>query len=119
MPIPGKRQALRLGSAEVSPASPVSMTLVYDTKASASFCPPGQVKPPGPGGPAEMDPVVDPLRTGKEPVLLIGAVTVSLFAALGWLPPPLMQAYVAVAVADRVIASVEAVLPSPASLNIE
>jgi len=92
MPTPGKRQALRLGSGEVSPASPVSMTPAYDTKASTSFCPDGHVKLPGPGRPAEMEPVVCRLRTGKEPVLLIGAVTVSLFAALGCLPPPLMQA---------------------------
>ena len=43
MPTPGKRQALRLGSAEVSPATPVSMTPVYDTKASVSVCPDGQL----------------------------------------------------------------------------
>ena len=64
-----------------------------------------------------MVPVVDPFLTGNEPVLLTGDVTVSLFVAEGCLPPPLMQAYVAVAVAERVIASVLTVLPSPASLK--
>ncbi len=75
---------MRLGSGEVSPDSPVSMTPVYDTKASTSFCPDGDVRPPGPGGPAEMEPVVCPLRTGKEPVLLIGAVTVSFCVHPDW-----------------------------------
>src|SRR5215470_4213202 len=119
MPIPGKRQALRSGSAEVSPASPVSETPVYDTCTSTTVCGGlhGGLNGPAGGGPTARVPVVDPLRTGKEPVLLTCPVTDCLFVALGWLPPPLMQAYVAVAVADRVIASVDTVLPSPASLK--
>src|SRR5215813_13551021 len=119
MPIPGKRQALRSGSAEVSPASPVRLTFVYDTKTSATVCGGlhGGLKGPAAGGPTDREPVVDPFRTGKEPVLLTCPVTDCLFVAFGWLPPPLMQAYVAFAVADRVIASVDTVLPSPASLK--
>ncbi len=65
-----------------------------------------------------MLPVVCPFLTGNAPVLLTGAVTVSLFAALGCLPPPLMQAYRADAVALRVIDSVVTVVPSPASLKV-
>ncbi len=65
-----------------------------------------------------MVPLVDPFRTGKEPVLLIGAVTVSLLDAEGCLPPPLIQAYTALAVAESVIDSVDTVVPSPASLKV-
>src|SRR6266581_7929129 len=65
-----------------------------------------------------MLPVVCPFLTGNGPVLLTGAVTVSLFVALGCLPPPLMQAYMADAVALRVIDSVVTVVPSPASLKV-
>src|SRR5215472_3201368 len=121
MPIPGNRQALRLGSGEVSPASPVSTTFVYDTKTNTTVCGGlhGGWKGPAGGGPTARVPVVDPLRTGKDPVLLTCPVTDCLLEALGWLPPPLRQAYVAFAVADRVIDSVDTVLPSPASLKWE
>src|SRR5260370_13159874 len=64
-----------------------------------------------------LPPVVCPLRTGKLPLPLTGPDTVSLLLALGCLPPPLMQAYVAVPSAERVIFSVVVVLPSPASLK--
>src|SRR6266567_4147393 len=65
-----------------------------------------------------MLPVVCPFLTGNEPLLLTGVVTVSLFEALGCFPPPLMQAYVADASAERVIVSVLTVVPSPASLKV-
>jgi hypothetical protein len=81
------------GSAEVSPASSVSMTFVYDTDASTTVCGGlhGGEKGPGGGGPTERLPVVEPLRTGNEPVLPTGVVTDCLFTALGWFPPPLTQ----------------------------
>src|SRR5215470_16644045 len=121
MPIPWHRQALRFGSADVSPASPVRATFVYDTKTSTTVCGGlhGGLKGPAGGGPTARVPVVDPLRTGNEPVLLTCPVTDCLLVALGWLPPPLTQAYVAFALADRVIDSVDTVLPSPASLKCD
>src|SRR5215469_3332711 len=114
MPIPGNRQALRSGSAEVSPASPVSETPEYDTCASTTVWGGlhGGEKGPGGGGPVEMEPVVDPLRTGKEPVVVSEVVVLCLLVALGCLPPPLTQAYTAVALSMcRVICSVGIVLP--------
>src|SRR5215470_11502421 len=122
MPIPGKRQALRSGSVEVSPASPISETPEYDTCTSTTVCGGlhGGENGPAGGGPAMMVPVVCPLRTGKDCVCVIGVVTDCLLLALGWLPPPLTQAYTAVAESMcKVIDSVVTVLPSPASLKFE
>ena len=93
--MPGKRQVVRLGSAEISPASPVSTTLVYDTCAITTVIGGlhGGEKAGAGGGPTAMVPVVDPLRTGNEPVLLTCPVADALLVALGCLPPPLTQAY--------------------------
>ena len=66
-----------------------------------------------------MLPVAEPLRTGKSPPPLTGPETVSLLAAFGWLLPPLMQAYSALASAEQLTCSVTTVVPSPASLNVQ
>jgi hypothetical protein len=66
-----------------------------------------------------MLPVAEPLRTGKSPPPLTGPATVSLFDAFGWLLPPLMQAYSALASAEQLTCSVSTVVPSPASLNVQ
>ena len=59
------------------------ITFVYVTEASFRVCPPGHEKLPGPGAATVMVPVVCPLRIGKFPPPVTGAVIVSLFAALG------------------------------------
>jgi hypothetical protein len=76
-------EATSFGVTDVS----VSVTFVYSTEIRCSVCPLGQVKSPGPGGPTEMLPLVEPCRTSNAPLLLTGPETVSLFPALGWLPP--------------------------------
>jgi hypothetical protein len=67
-------EATSFGVTDVS----VSATLVYSTEARCSVCPLGQVKSPGPGGPTEMLPLVEPCRTSNAPLLLTGPETVSL-----------------------------------------
>jgi len=56
---------------------------VYDTKASSTVCGGlhGGWKGPAAGGPTEMLPMVCPLRTANEPVLLTFPVTDCLFVA--------------------------------------
>ena len=49
--------------------------------------PGGAGESPGPGGPTVKLAVVCPLRTGNVPVADSAVDTVSLFPALGWLPP--------------------------------
>ena len=80
----------------------VSKMFVYDTLASTSLCPPGQEKLPALIGPAERLSVTLPFLTSKEPPPVTSPLNVCLFAALGFFPPRLMQAYVAVASAVSV-----------------
>ncbi len=70
--------------------APPTVTPVHATEKSTSVCPPGHVKPPGLGGDETTVnvPVVCPFLTGKVPLPLTGAVTVTLLAAIGWLLPP-------------------------------
>ena len=76
------------------------------------------MKLPGPGGATVTLPLADPLRTGKLPPPDTGAVTVSLFPALGCFPPLLKHCYTAEASAVTVMCSLVTFVPSPASLNV-
>src|SRR6185369_11940413 len=80
----------------------VRTTPVYVTLARTSRCPLGQLKPPAEGGPAERLATTRPFFGSNEPAAETSELTVSLLAACGWLPPPLMQAKTAVASAVRV-----------------
>ncbi len=65
---------------------------MYETLASTRRCPDGQLKSPADGGPAERLATTRPFFGSNEPPADTSALTVSLLAACGWLPPPLMQA---------------------------
>jgi hypothetical protein len=77
----------------------VNTTFVYDTFARTSVCPDGQENEPALGASKVMLPVTFPFWGVKLAPPVRFDETVSLFAALGWFPPPLRQAYVAVPVA--------------------
>src|SRR5438477_12746791 len=78
----------------------------------------GHEKSPGPGGATVMLPLAARFRIAKVPLLETGLVTVSLFAAEGCFPPPLMHPYVALASADAVMSASLAVFPSPTSRKL-
>jgi hypothetical protein len=75
---------------------------VYDTLASTSRWPLGQLKEPADGGPAVRLACTRPFLGSNEPFAETSALMVSLFAACGCFPPPLMQAKTASASAVSV-----------------
>src|ERR671937_639603 len=85
---------------------PLTTTLSYSTDCRNSVCPLGLVKSPGPGGCTVTEPVVWPFRTGKVPLPLTLACTVSLLPALGCWPPLLKHWYTTVAEAEHVMSAV-------------
>jgi len=81
--------------------------------------PDGQLKLPWSGGPTVREAVVWPFLTGNVPFTVREVDTVSLFPALGWLPPLFQHWYVAEAVSTlTVMVTLVVPVPSPASLKL-